>query len=220
MYWSVWFSRNRLVHEGINPVIDEFVSFIETYIQEQVALGQVYTSPNVSYESSWQAPCRSVVKFNFDAAFDPSSRSATTGVIGQNSLGLIVATCSFPHRSVADAFVAKAYACRQAVLYAKELSFSRVIVEGDSSSVIKKLNSDISDRSIICPIVHYIKFLSRDFSSVSFCFARRGANNTTHILTQEFRNHPSPCYWLEDASATVMAASELDRRRLAQPQVL
>ncbi|KAK8631533.1 hypothetical protein V6N13_028316 [Hibiscus sabdariffa] len=220
MYWSIWFSRNRLVHEGISPVVDEYVSFIEAYIQEQDALGQVYTSPNVSYESSWQAPCGSVVKFNFGAAFDPNSRSATTGVVGRNSLGLIVAACSFPHRGVADASVAEAYACRQAVLFAKELGFSRVIVEGESLSVIKKLNSDVSDRSIICPIVHDIKFLSKDFSSISFCFARREANNIAHVLAWEFRSHPSPCYWLEDASATVMAASELDRRRLAQPQVI
>ncbi|KAK8481715.1 hypothetical protein V6N13_018372 [Hibiscus sabdariffa] len=201
-------------------MLDESMSFIEAYIQEHDALGQMYTSSNVSHESNWQAPPEYVVKFNFDSSFDSSSRSATTGVVGQNNLGFIMAACSIPHRNVADAFVPEAYACRQAVLFAKESGFSRVIVEGDSLSVIKKLNSDEAERSTIYPIVHDIKVLSRDFSSISYCFARRGANNVAHVLAQEYRSNPGPCYWVEEAPAAATVASELDRRRLAQSQTL
>ncbi|KAK8619550.1 hypothetical protein V6N13_135833 [Hibiscus sabdariffa] len=75
----VWYSRNKLVRGGIKPVVDESVSFIVAFIHEQDNLGRVFTNPSATRESFWQAPPESMVKFNFDSAFNSSSQSATTG---------------------------------------------------------------------------------------------------------------------------------------------
>ncbi|KAL4282031.1 hypothetical protein GQ457_03G028010 [Hibiscus cannabinus] len=130
-----------------------------------------------------------------------------------------MATCFVQHENVANAFMAEALACRQAILFARELGFSRVIIEGVSLTVIKKLNLDAVDRSLICSIVHDIKILSMDFNSISFCFVRRGANKTVHVLAHECRNNPGPCYWVEEASVATTTECELDRSRLEQVQV-
>ncbi|KAK9020495.1 hypothetical protein V6N11_010518 [Hibiscus sabdariffa] len=212
LYWSVWYSRNKLIHEGIKPTIEKSTSFIVAFIHEQDNLDRVLDGPGASCESFWQAPPELVVKFNFDSAF--SLRTGTTGVVGQNNLGFLMASCSIQHENVADAFMAEALACRQAVWFAKELGFSRVIIEGDSLTVIKKLNSGAVDRSLICPIVHDIKVLSKDFSSISFCFVRRGANKAAHALAHECRSFSGPCYWVEEAPATTMVECELDHSRL------
>ncbi|KAK9006410.1 hypothetical protein V6N11_035450 [Hibiscus sabdariffa] len=87
LYWSVWFSRNKLVHEGIHTSTDESMTFVEAYIREQDALGQVLSKTIPMW-------------------------SAMTWVIGWNNQGLIMAACSYPHRHVAYAFVAEAYACK------------------------------------------------------------------------------------------------------------
>ncbi|KAK8479771.1 hypothetical protein V6N11_052705 [Hibiscus sabdariffa] len=165
------------------------------------------------------APLKACGLDDFSSFFFQRSGSATSGVVGRNNLGLIMAACSVQHENVANAFMAEALACRQAVLFARELGFSRVIIEGVSLTVIKKLNSDAVDRSLICPIVHDIKILSLDFNNISFCFVRRGANKAAHALAHECRNNPGPCYWVEEAPVATTTKCELDRTRLEQVQV-
>ncbi|KAK8507581.1 hypothetical protein V6N11_074043 [Hibiscus sabdariffa] len=220
LYWSVWFSRNKLVHEGIHTSADESVTFIEACIREQETLGRLLPKSIPMRESYWQAPPESAIKFNFDSTFNSRSGFATTGVIGRNNRGLIMAACSFPHRKVADVFAAEAYACKQALLFAKDLGFPRVIIEGDSLTIIKKINSDSADRSSIYPIVRDIKFLTRSFTSISFRFVRREANNAAHALARECRNYLDPRYWMEQAPEAATMASELDRSRLPQSNIL
>ncbi|KAL4332104.1 hypothetical protein GQ457_07G001850 [Hibiscus cannabinus] len=85
----------------------------KAFIQEHDALDQAIPKLALVGVSTWQPPPESLVKFNFDSAFNSYSGSATTGVIGRNSQGSIMASCSFPHKNVADAFVAEAYARKQ-----------------------------------------------------------------------------------------------------------
>ncbi|KAK8559023.1 hypothetical protein V6N13_098621 [Hibiscus sabdariffa] len=122
--------------------------------------------------------------------------------------------CTTPHYHVADAFVAEALACLQAIVFAKDLRFQRIVVEGDSLKIIKKVNCNILDKSIIAPIIHDIKKAVRDLESVSFCFARREANNAVHVLAREGRFEGIPMYWIEEAPMNVVLAAELDRRRM------
>ncbi|KAK8510515.1 hypothetical protein V6N13_110035 [Hibiscus sabdariffa] len=68
---------------------------------------------------------------------------------------------SVSHHDVTNAFIAQALACKQAVLFARDMDFSSVIIEGDSLTVIKKLNASNSDKSTISPIIHDIKVLVR-----------------------------------------------------------
>ncbi|MBA0871480.1 hypothetical protein Goshw_026292 [Gossypium schwendimanii] len=55
--------------------------------------------------------------------FQPVTKSSISGVLIKNSLGLIMAACTYPHYGIADAFVAKAQACEQAINFAVELGF-------------------------------------------------------------------------------------------------
>ncbi|KAK8602673.1 hypothetical protein V6N13_084880 [Hibiscus sabdariffa] len=139
LYWSVWFSRNKLVHEGIHTSADESVRFIEACIREQETLGRLLPK-------------------------------------------------SIPMR--------------------------------DSLTIIKKINSDNADRSSIYSIVRDIKFLTRSFTSISFRFVRREANNAAHALARECRNYLDPRYWMEQAPEAATMASELDRSRLPQFNIL
>ncbi|KAL4311926.1 hypothetical protein GQ457_01G028000 [Hibiscus cannabinus] len=81
-----------------------------------------------------------------------------------------MAAYSVSHHDVTDAFITQALACKQVVLFARDMGFSSVIIEGDSLAAIKKLNASNSDKSIISPIVHDIKVLARGFDNISFHF--------------------------------------------------
>ncbi|KAK8708169.1 hypothetical protein V6N13_059214 [Hibiscus sabdariffa] len=122
----------------------------------------------------------------------------------ENSHGLIMAACASHHSNVAEAI-----ACKQAVQFAKELRFSNVVVEGDSLTMFKKINSCAPDRSVVASIVFDIKELSLDFHSI--IFVRRDANNAAHVLARECRSIQNPCYWIEEAPVGTNVASEVNR---------
>ncbi|KAK9046609.1 hypothetical protein V6N11_052494 [Hibiscus sabdariffa] len=175
LYWAVWFARNKMVHEGKLNSVDDVAAFIVAFLQEQDILNQVLPLPTRVCDAPWQAPSKSIIKLNFDSSYFSRTASVTSGIIARNSRGLIMAACSFPHRNVVDAFVAEAYACKQAVCFAKDLGFTRVIIEGDLLTIIKKLNSGKVDRSVVYPIIQDIQALSQEFANISFCFVRREA---------------------------------------------
>ncbi|KAK8492111.1 hypothetical protein V6N12_018137 [Hibiscus sabdariffa] len=135
------------------------------------------------------------------------SRTATSGVVNRNSSGLIMAAWSDSYSHVADACIAEDLACKQAVLFARDLGFSSVINEGDSLTVIKKLNASSFDRSIISPIVYDIKDVARSFDSISFRFVRRDANNDAHVLAHECQSQQCPLYWIEEVPQYTTAAA-------------
>ncbi|KAL4325014.1 hypothetical protein GQ457_11G023740 [Hibiscus cannabinus] len=182
-YWSIWFSRNKLVHDGIKTSVQDALSFITAFLREQDAVGIPTRHVGHPGPIHWKAPPLSVIKFNFDAAFNQQSRLSTS----------------------------EAIACKQAVQFAKELGFSNVVIEGDSLTVLKKIISCALDRSILAPIVFDIKELSLDFHSIIFSFVRRDANNAAHVLARECRSIQTPCYWIEEAPVETTAASEVDR---------
>ncbi|KAK8501559.1 hypothetical protein V6N12_057890 [Hibiscus sabdariffa] len=166
------------------------------------------TRPSVI--SRWLAPPSPAIKINFDSAFNQQGSYAISGAIGRNSEGLIMAASAVPHSNVPDAFVAEALACQQAVQLAKDVGFSNVIIEGDSLTVIKKINAGSHDRSVIAPIIADIKELAKNFGAISFRFVRREANKAVHVLARECCSCQTPCYWLEEAPMEATTAAEVD----------
>ncbi|KAK8988192.1 hypothetical protein V6N11_065788 [Hibiscus sabdariffa] len=190
-YWAIWYTRNRV---GIVAFVPKTFTFVEAFLKEWDSVCLVSCPATPSELVYWQAPTGSVVKFNFDSAFSSHIRTATLGVVGRNSSGLIMAACSDSYSHVVDACIAEALACKQAVLFARDLAFSSVIIEGDSLTIIKKLNASSFDRSIISPIVYDIKDVARCFDSISFRFVRRDANNVAHVLAHECQSQQGPLY--------------------------
>ncbi|KAK8691504.1 hypothetical protein V6N13_075014 [Hibiscus sabdariffa] len=94
-----------------------------------------------------------MIKLNFDASFNSSLHSSVSGVVGRDSQGLLMAACTYPHTGIVDSFAAEAKACERAIIFAIDLGFRSVQVEGDSLSIIKKLNSPTSDKSEVRPII-------------------------------------------------------------------
>ncbi|KAK8715938.1 hypothetical protein V6N13_043262 [Hibiscus sabdariffa] len=153
IFWSIWFSRNKLVHEGYRNSVYEVVSFANAFIHEQDSISVLNGTTGPLVLSRWEAPPHPAIKVNFDSAFNQQNSSVISGAIRRSSEGLVMAACVIPHSNVPDAFVAEAVVCQQAVQFVKDMGLLNVIIEGDSLTVIKKLNYDSHDRSIIAPII-------------------------------------------------------------------
>ncbi|KAK9029055.1 hypothetical protein V6N11_026180 [Hibiscus sabdariffa] len=186
-YWVVWFTRNEVVHENVVPSVLECVAFSRSFLAECGSISTDVRANTVLQPVIWEAPPINVFKFNFNAAYDSQGKRAMSGVIGRDNAGNIVASCVVPFNNVVDVLVVESFACFQAVRYAKDLGFRRVIFEGDSLNVVKKINEGMLDRSVIAPIIYDICVAAMDFESVSFTFVRRDANRAVHTLARDYR---------------------------------
>lgn len=50
-----------------------------------------------------------------------------------------MSACTYPYIGVADAFVVEARACKRALCFAFDMGSRKIILEGDSVTIIKRL---------------------------------------------------------------------------------
>ncbi|MBA0849238.1 hypothetical protein Goshw_013329 [Gossypium schwendimanii] len=98
--------------------------------------------------------------------------------------------CVYPVINIRDPTTAAVVACLQAVTFIEEMGFRDIMVEGDSLTVIKKLNNQEYDRSVICNILKEIKLKAAKFRNLSFRFVPRSANKVAHELVIWGREWP------------------------------
>ncbi|KAK8600250.1 hypothetical protein V6N13_059933 [Hibiscus sabdariffa] len=182
---AVWYARNKVVHEDLQPLVSNSLSFTLASLKEYDMLSvQCRTGPP-PIQAKWKAPLKNEIKVNFDSVFNHQTMQSISGVICRDSAGLILAACSLPHKYVKDAFMAEALSCLQAVTFVWEFDFTRVVLEGDSRTVIQKCQSDSIDASLISPVIDDIKWICRSFMYVAFYFVWREANMVAHAVAQE-----------------------------------
>ncbi|KAK8517262.1 hypothetical protein V6N12_032458 [Hibiscus sabdariffa] len=168
--WAIWSFRNRLVLENVLPALDSYVLFIRNYAAEYTTSQLVLNQPSHPSPPHWNPSSGNLIKVNFDVAFDTNSFSSSSGIVFRNNKGLLMAAAVFPHSHVLNSCAVEAQACLDVVSLAHELSFHNIIIEGDSLTVIKKLNSASTDRSLISMFISDIKHLSEGFESITFNF--------------------------------------------------
>ncbi|KAK8548039.1 hypothetical protein V6N12_060966 [Hibiscus sabdariffa] len=201
--WAIWYARNELVHDGTACSINKASTFILAFLHELETVEALSVPAKVSKDVKWYPPVDDTIKINFDVSFNPSSKSSAFGIIARDSHGLVMAACSHPHSEVADAFIAKAIACERAVSFAADLGFRSVQIEGDSLSVIKKLTSATTDRSIISPIINDIRIQRNLFERITFSFVGRAGNAAAHELAKLGSQFSEPMYWIEEVPTVV-----------------
>ncbi|MBA0753655.1 hypothetical protein Gogos_021363 [Gossypium gossypioides] len=118
--------------------------------------------------------------------------------------------CTYPYSHVVDAFVAESRACERAIWFARELGFQHIQIEGDSLAIIKKLQLDSSNKSVLSPIIVDIKQNMGLFVYVTFHHVRRDANEAAHVLAREGCCLLEEWFWIEEAPELVERATVAD----------
>ncbi|KAK8668942.1 hypothetical protein V6N13_106386, partial [Hibiscus sabdariffa] len=187
----------QVVHDRATFNLPSFIIFIKSYMDDMDTLPPMACSPVLSLEEKWFPPCPGIMKVNFDAAFDSATSSSFFGIIFRDSAGDVLAAGCFSHPLVLDSFEAEALACYQALVLAHDLSYRRIVIEGDSLSVIKKVQNFSEDRSVIGMLIKDIKRKMGNFDSTTAPFCPRACNKPAHFLAHLGRSLPTPCIWTE-----------------------
>ncbi|MBA0776546.1 hypothetical protein Gotri_011529 [Gossypium trilobum] len=99
----------------------------------------------LSIQEQWKPPCESIIKINFDGAFDVHQARLGFGVVARNSSGEMLASMVVCHKTIPSLFAAEAHACYQALRLGVRLGLDSTVIEGGSLTIIKKCRSDRRD---------------------------------------------------------------------------
>ena len=111
-------------------------------------------------------------KANFDAAFFEESGLASVGVVYRDHTGQIIGALLQNISLVQFVEMAEALAARRAMLFAKEFSLFRVIIEGNCSRVIDALKGSGHYRTLYGHVIYETKRLGGTLRSYMFQHVR------------------------------------------------
>jgi ribonuclease HI len=186
--WHIWDARNR-VREGeslMHPksVAEKCLAYIQmiaTHLFKPASNQRRETNKSVL---KWSPPPVGTVSINVDAAIFASSRQMGSGVVIRDHNGVCLTACSERVDEVVTPEIAEALAMRRAMSLAKDEGFSKIIVNSDCLSVLKRIMCDTEDRSSCGTVIRDIKKLAKTFRSCSFHHVNRVINVAAHSLAK------------------------------------
>ena len=125
--------------------------------QDQLIIPVMNTSVNVHVR---HPPPASVFKLNFDAAILSDLNSSGVGAMIRNEKGEVMVAMSPKGPLVGDRKETEILACRKALEFAIDASFSEVVNEGDNANVMKSISSTSVNQSRLGHIIEDIQSLA------------------------------------------------------------
>ncbi|MBA0686317.1 hypothetical protein Goari_013926, partial [Gossypium aridum] len=139
-------------------------------------------------------PTGSIVKINFDGAFEKESFRSCSGIVARNAHGEVLVSRAVFHPNVGSPFAAEAIACLWTVKASTKIGWSKVIIEGNALTIIKKCQSDQIDRSEIGVHIRDIHQISQQFGWIRFKHTNNVANQLAHVLANMSLKREEPTY--------------------------
>lgn len=177
----IWYECNKWVHEGNKRHGSKIAISVRLYLKEFEKSQNKFVPYYGRHQCCWEPPPPSFIKINFDAAFSKEECKSCSGLVIKDYNGQVVVT----HKNIPSPFVAEAIAYVQSLKWGKELGFQKVIIEGDSLSTIRKIQSENKDRSLICVYINDCKHMGKDFHTCIFRHIPRLTNEAVHHLVTE-----------------------------------
>lgn len=104
-------------------------------------------------------------------------------------------------------------ACLYALQLGLHLGLKEVEIEGDSRTVIRKLQMEHEDRSEVAVYINDSKKLSLGFQTCVFLFTNRDANKVAHLITSEGIRRRESTYLANQVFSGAVETVAEDRRR-------
>ncbi|KAK5784274.1 hypothetical protein PVK06_038797 [Gossypium arboreum] len=96
------------------------------------------------------------LKINFDAAFNNHKKELCFGLVIRNEEARVICSKTVMNTNILFVFAAEAVACVQALNLGLQLGLREVETEGDSWSVVRKLQEKMNDRSEANKVAHLL----------------------------------------------------------------
>jgi hypothetical protein len=108
-----------------------------------------------SLTPKWVPPPIGLLLVNVDATMFAYTRQMGVGVVSRDHNGSFITACGERYEEVVNPKLAEALAIRRDVSFALDEGYSRVIFSSDCLTVIQRVGSPVTDRSICGSIIEY-----------------------------------------------------------------
>ncbi|KAL0000104.1 hypothetical protein SO802_019706 [Lithocarpus litseifolius] len=151
-------------------------------------------------------PPKDWVKANFDGAIFQGRDEAGIGIIIRNDHGLVMVALTQVIPLPTSVEIVEVLAARRALIFASELGFDQVILEGDSEIAIRAMNSEDYSAASFGHIISDINSFSSHFRALVFQHTRRLGNKVAHRLARAACTFSSSlCTWMEEVPVCTYA---------------
>ena len=123
--------RLNLQASPLHQVVAQSTEMLAQFIANTEASGMQVRSNGTSC-NRWQALQASFVKVNFDGVVFGELNKSGVGVVIRDNNGAVLASCSEKMSQAYKAEETEALAARKTLMFAHELGFQRIILEGDA----------------------------------------------------------------------------------------
>ena len=188
MVWTIWFRRNTI---RVNPTgfpIDQVLQWaIDSLLEFRAAQPRKQPTPPRPL-AKWSPPVEEYYKVNFDGAVFRDEEKAGIGVIIRNSQGMVMASLSQKISLPQTVVELETLAATRAMEFSIELGFSKVIIEGDSETVIKALQDNSPSLAPFGLLIRDAQEAANLLNCISFAHVGRNGNFVAHNLARYARH--------------------------------
>ena len=203
--YSIWSSRNRVVHddESYDPKLS-----LKKIREELQLIDYQEGNPKTLLGQCWRPPDPGWIKINTDGAINAEEHKGGGGGVARSHLSFLGAW-SKPMMGVTDPLTAEVQAFRDGVIFAKLRGYSHVVMETDCLEIVNLYSRHV-DRSAVAPILDEVGELVSDFDSFLVKHVRRTANNSAHMCARFARTLGVTSSWLEESPSFLVTSLQAD----------
>ena len=202
--WAIWMSRNAVVMNGDTRDSYGITKFAMQFYQEYKNAIKWDEKSDSREVQKWKKPPQGIIKINFDGSFKVAERKGGIGVIARDDKGDIVGAAQAINQGITDPLVVEATAAIRALMFAKDMGFTRIILEGDALMLITKILQAQPSLSVIGNLVAAAKDLMKQFNWSKIQHVQREANEAAHCLAKNALSIEEDLYWVDECPAFLL----------------
>ena len=209
--WTIWHQRNniRLGKQVLLP--SQILEQAREKLQEFSSFHNPTSPPTATPASCWRPPNHNYVKINFDGALFSKENRAGIGVVIPTKQGW-----SWLHFHSKYLYPQQYWRWRHLLHeFAVEIGVNRVILEGDSSILIKALQGINHSLAQFGHIAEDVKYIASCLQHRMFSHVLRHCNKVTHALARRVLSYPHMLIWMEDVPPNVFDVFQADLKGLS-----
>ena len=138
-------------------------------------------TPTNNAEVKWRPQTQGWYKINVDGAVFVAQKEAGVGVIIRDEVGRVVAALSKKIEAPLGALGIEAKAMEEAVIFARDMGISNIILESDSEIIINALSSNGNYPASISNVLQGVELLRRTFRRFAISHTKRKGNKAAHL---------------------------------------
>ena len=210
MVWTIWFRRNTIrVNPTGFPVDQVLQRAIDSLLEFPAAQSRKQPTPPRPLVK-WSPLVEEYYKVNFDGAVFRGEEKASIGVIIRNSQGMVMASLCQKISLPQTVVELETLAATRAIEFSIELGFSKVILEGDSETLIKALQDNSLSLAPFGLLIRDAQEAANFFTCISYAHVGRNGNFVAHNLARYARHITGFFVWMEDVPFQTLAAYHAD----------